>query len=398
MAGRPGPGTVNGQAPSDIYYRETWGFDPARVRRGVPPGKDPTGAYWLEDGFPLDAPGDELLDALDVTLWARVEVAPDGTPRNHLVFKRGVGAPGGPRVEAIVHCVHLAVYAAPLEELVGLPARQQAELARSTENARVPVALAPLEHFAALRSFAAGLADLGIKHVLAMDARSLGFNDLLVKQLGNALETLCLPLARDPATPPATLARLAQDEDHEVRAAVARNARCPPKWREFARRTTGGREAREALAINPACPAAILALLAKDAEWSVRRAVARNPRTPGAPLAVLAWSDDPFVRHAVGEHPHTPVATLRQLAGDDDLDARAAVARNPRTPVALLEELAANPETLPELAGSLAGNPSTPPALIRRLVASGLETARRGAVRNPNTPPEVLAGLARRNE
>ncbi|MHA1733379.1 MAG: hypothetical protein ACTSU5_15640, partial [Promethearchaeota archaeon] len=237
-SGRPG----GGEEVDMAYYREVWGFDPARVRRAAPEGSDL--AYSLEDGFPLDAPGDELLDRLGVTLWARVEVDFLGRVHNRLVLR------GGGR-EAVVGCVHLAVYEAPLGELAGLGGGGLADLARSTEGR--PVDLPPLEHFAALRSFAAGLAELGVLNLLAGAGAGTGVNSFLVEQLGAATKEVFLWIAGNPRTPPGDLERLAGDPDPRVQGAVAGNPNTPPEVLERLWAVADLVVAARALA-NPNCP------------------------------------------------------------------------------------------------------------------------------------------------
>lgn len=92
---------TKGNFKNEDYYQSTWGFDPRKVRHDNPSGD----GYVLEDGFPLDAPGDEILDALGVTLWARVEVDATGDIRNRLFIRRG-------NTVRAVTCVHFVVHAA----------------------------------------------------------------------------------------------------------------------------------------------------------------------------------------------------------------------------------------------------------------------------------------------
>ncbi|MHA1732369.1 MAG: hypothetical protein ACTSU5_10510 [Promethearchaeota archaeon] len=215
----PGP-------PGDsAYYREAWGFDPGRVRREAPAGSDL--AYLLEDGFPLDAYGDEVLDALGFTLWARVEVDRDGGASNRLVLRAELGGH-----EATVSCVHLAVYEAPVDVLARLDERDQANLARSTEG--VQIDLPPLEHFAALRSFASGLSEIGLEAVLATGGRNFGFNSLLTNQLRHARDDLLENCHVDSNLPPAA------GSNRRTRA-TARSRPCgPPRPRGTGRDTRGG--------------------------------------------------------------------------------------------------------------------------------------------------------------
>jgi hypothetical protein len=60
------------------------------------------------------------------------------------------------------------------------------------------------------------------------------------------------------------------------------------------------------LAKNPKTPPETLAKLAGDEDWPIRYAIARNPSTPPATLAELAGDEDCFVRRMVKQNPNTP--------------------------------------------------------------------------------------------
>jgi hypothetical protein len=62
-------------------------------------------------------------------------------------------------------------------------------------------------------------------------------------------------------------------------------------------------------ATDPATPPATLDRLAGDEDWRVRYAVARNPATLSATLDRLAGDEDWRVRYAVARHPATLPAT-----------------------------------------------------------------------------------------
>lgn len=451
----PSPPTRATRVPRARYYWDTWGFDPARVRREAPPCHSSGIAYWLEDGFPLDAPGDDLLDALGLTLWARVEVPSSGQPRNRLVLRRGYdsGLPTPPGddssakgvVEAAVDCVHLAVYAAPLGVLADLAPSDQAELARSTENNPQPVVLPPLEHFAALRSFAAGLADLGILAVLKMDGRALGFNELLIEQLDRGVGTLTRAAAADPHTPPGLLARLAEAQDEEVRAAVAGNLETPGTVLERLARDDHWRP-RAAVLANPAWTARAQARLDGEAcqvlrAWNTtranasksrpalvkpaaglgsggesasedsnsvgarevlpvdsdiregREAAARNPATSPALLARLAGAAASFVREGVASNPRAPASSLTRLASDPDRNVRHAVARNPATSPMALACLASDTDY--PVRWAVACNPRAIPDLLEHLAKDESGVVRSAVAGNPRAPPGLLARLTK---
>ena len=90
------------------------------------------------------------------------------------------------------------------------------------------------------------------------------------------------------------LSKLAEDEDSDVRCAVAENGNTP---------------------------AETLSKLAEDEDWQVRRAVAKNEHTPVEILSKLAEDDNYYVRRAVAKNEHTPVETLLKLA-EEDIDVK----------------------------------------------------------------------------
>ena len=95
--------------------------------------------------------------------------------------------------------------------------------------------------------------------------------------------------ARNPATGPATLERLAAEGDGEVRYLVAS---------------------------NPATPAPVLEHLAVDA-WYIREGVAQNPQCPSGLLQHLATDRDMWVRAAAADHERLPTALREQIAAAD---------------------------------------------------------------------------------
>ena len=63
------------------------------------------------------------------------------------------------------------------------------------------------------------------------------------------------------------------------------------------------------MARNTATPPAVLAKLAEDTDANVRSGVARNPNTPPSTLVKLAASDKDYdVRRSVASNPNTPPA------------------------------------------------------------------------------------------
>ena len=121
--------------------------------------------------------------------------------------------------------------------------------------------------------------------------------------------------AKNPNTPPETLAELAKNESLDIRKAVAGNPNTPPE---------------------------ILTKLTKSEGWGVRMAVAKNPNTPPETLAELSKDED--VCMAVANNPNTPPETLAELAKDEIWVSRMVIAKNPNTPPETLAELAKDEE------------------------------------------------------
>ncbi len=131
------------------YYREAWGFDPVADKKVSPPRPDVL--YYYESSIPLE--NDPEIRAVGIMMHARVEVDADGRSHNRIVFTRG-------EKSVAVECVHTAVYAAPPREISELSKEKLKVLGASTGGR--PVILPPWEHFASLKSFAGGIAAVGI--------------------------------------------------------------------------------------------------------------------------------------------------------------------------------------------------------------------------------------------
>ncbi len=146
--------------PADrAYYREAWGFDPVMEcihLRG--------GHYRYETGFPLDH--DPGLDAAGVRVAARVDFSSKGEIHNRIVFWRV-------NQEALVECTHTVAYAGPAQDALTLgddSLVRDGFLARDVQamvkRAGGPVTLPPWEHFAALKSYVAAVAEAGVGNML----------------------------------------------------------------------------------------------------------------------------------------------------------------------------------------------------------------------------------------
>jgi hypothetical protein len=125
-------------------------------------------------------------------------------------------------------------------------------------------------------------------------------------------------IAENPATPPATLAKLAAASQDWIRRVTARNTAIPP---------------------------AILAAIATDLVTDVHKAAAENFSETPAVLARLPADQEHLVRSAVADHRVTTPAILSVLAGDPDSSVRHGAARNAATPPAALVALVRDPDT-----------------------------------------------------
>lgn len=135
------------------YYCSTWGFDPMClfVDRG--------GFRGWRESLPLDGPGDEELDGEGVCVHVEY-----GKWRGSIKLS-GQLRFVNPSNEATktISCIHTIVHKGTLESLTEVSGERYEHLA-SVEGS--PAILDPLEHFAALRSFAIGLTEVGIYNAL----------------------------------------------------------------------------------------------------------------------------------------------------------------------------------------------------------------------------------------
>jgi len=240
-----------------------------------------------------------------------------------------------------------------------------------------------------------------------------------------------LAAAGNPATSPADLTRLANDNDAEVRKAVAGNPSTPGPilaatydsslWRPviaanpgispellvriFIENIDGGYYSAHdggsysaapilaALAGNTATPLDILYDLTEEndevgaaalknpklttpeaqarlVETSIHLQTARDHHTAPAVLSELAADQSVGVRRLVAENPNTPPMAILQLAGDGRDSVRLALTRNPKV----------RPEVLGNVLSDLAGDDDT--------------SVREAVAKNHATPARVLSFLA----
>jgi hypothetical protein len=137
--------------------------------------------------------------------------------------------------------------------------------------------------------------------------------------------------------------RLAQDEDSDVRLALAGNPEVPPDVLATLAHDPGMR-VRGRLALNPHIDGETLSLLSKDPVSYVRACVAAHPEARAQILDVMADDAESETRLRVAEHANTPDSVLARLASDVEINVRRAVALNPKTSVSILKRLAYDEE------------------------------------------------------
>ena len=136
----------------------------------------------------------------------------------------------------------------------------------------------------------------------------------------------------------------------------------------------------------------ILAKLYDDKNLDIRAAVARNPFTPPQILVKLSDDEDSYVRMVVAGNPSTPPEILVKLSDDEDSYVRMAVAGNPSTPPQFLAKLSNDENEY--VRAAIARNPSTPPQILAKLSVDKDSHVRAAVARNPSTPPQILAKLS----
>ncbi len=154
------------------YYREVWGFDPEADRKRV-------GAkYQYRSEFPLSC--DPRLTAAGVKIAAEVTFSTRGEVINHIVFFRD-------RREAHINCTHTVIYSGTMDDALtlaqdGILNKFRTLGEQALFNRAGTAKLPPEEHFVALRSYVAAIAEAGIESLLgagnppAWDGHDLGMS------------------------------------------------------------------------------------------------------------------------------------------------------------------------------------------------------------------------------
>lgn len=344
------------------YYLTIYGFDPVAGRIPLP-GEQ---GFKYETTFPLL--NDPSLHQAGVTIGASVEVTPNNPPRNRIIFMRE-------EKQALVNCVHTAICELPAGEAMKFPDtilevknKSNLPLEQVMSIEKRPLILPPEEHFASLKSYVAGIAEMGLTNVLCAAYHSdavnpttlpFGFNNQMQNQIARALREIA----------PESTKILVQN----VLVELARGV--PLDWikarvdllngmYDFERAVFTNPVAFEAVyaaAPNPALyhiavhfqsthPDIIYrAILERDEDilaevskqWilgnphaysfipdpvaCIRAFIAAHRLTSPGVLAELASDPVMTVRKTVARHGNTPLPTLEGLARDEDASVRVAV-------------------------------------------------------------------------
>ncbi len=178
------------------YYRDVWGFDPAADRiykwSGEDEIREENELYRYEMWYPLQ--NDPALHAVGVEMGALVQVIQQKynkkiTPQVRIVFKRG-------DKRERVDCVHIVVTSGNEKDISEIT---QKNIGLPPAVLSSPAHLSIPEHFVALKSYVAGIAEMGIIRLLwgAFTAQSydteqlgFGFNPEMQMQVMRALDSI----------------------------------------------------------------------------------------------------------------------------------------------------------------------------------------------------------------
>jgi hypothetical protein len=373
------------------YYREFHGFDPEADLIFLP---GPPRVFRYETGFPLEQ--DAFLNRAGVTIYARSEMDAYKI-RNRIVFKRA-------EKESLVDCVHTAVCI--FENAAALPPEGEEdtilEQVQSTENhqARLPLA----EHFASLKSYVAGIAELGLGNIITTSYQSeelnpmtlpFGFNAQMQAQILRALREVApsetRALVRDHLVELATsvprdwfIARLSMLDaiygfsdtlfDEPQAFEVIDEVLHDPTFRVMAARS------------GQAHPT-ILDRIAQDPNDELKQIVAENLHASAETLLELAQSEDHRVRNRVAVHPNLLLDTMKRLANDPQFDVRYHLLWRRDLPADLLTILVGDAD--PRVRQRVATHLNVTPEIMNRLAHDPDFRVRKAVNRNPGVAPKL---------
>ncbi len=373
------------------YYRDFHGFDPEDNLRVI---EGPPRVFRYEADFPLEQ--DSFLNRAGVKISARSEMDAYKI-RNRIVFKRG-------EKESTVDCVHTAVCI--FENAAALPPEGAEdtilEQVKSTEDyqARLPLA----EHFASLKSYVAGIAEIGLANIITTSYHSEALNPMTLPFGFNAQMQAQILRALREIAPGETRALI---RDHLVELATS----VPPAWfiarlslldaiYGFADTLFDEPQAFEVIdevlhdptfrvmaARSSQAHPKILASIAQDANDEHRQIVADNSRTRAETLAELARSEDHRVRNRVAVNPNLGPNTMKRLAQDPQFDVRFHLLWRRDLPADVLSVLAGDAD--PRVRQRVATHLNVTPEIMIRLTNDPDFHVRNAVNRNPGVAPKL---------
>ncbi|KKL56798.1 hypothetical protein LCGC14_2241810, partial [marine sediment metagenome] len=192
-------------------------------------------------------------------------------------------------------------------------------------------------------------------------ARHVTYPEVLARLAGDEETDIRLAIAKHDRAPREVVARLLKDKEPAVRIAAAWHPLAPAQKKAEVLARDPDTETRRRFARDPGSETALLMLLAQDAEGAVRRAVARNSKAPRAVLASLVGDRDAQVREIVAGRGGLSRKDRVRLARDPTPAVRAAAVRW-RLDDQAQRRAAKDPQ--PEVRQSLAGNSTIQPAVL----------------------------------
>ena len=153
-------------------------------------------------------------------------------------------------------------------------------------------------------------------------------------------------LAQNKDIPADVIEKLSRDENVEVRQRIAKNEATPP---ETLTRLANDKDVVHHVVMNPHTPPETLASLAdvsfldrmlNRTDRELLKAVGKNPSTPVRALQKLAKNSDYYIRLGVAQNNAAPASLLLQLANDEEPSVRTSVAYNKSTDISIVRQLA----------------------------------------------------------
>ncbi len=355
------------------YYREFFGFDPVTfvVQVNVANCK-----YRYEENFLL-VNDDELLNA-GISVSARVDVEHNGFARNRIVFFRD-------NIESSIECIHTIISNIKTEDM--------AKLGKDVLETRGNViALHPWCHFAALKSFVAGIVDIGI-HSLLIDFissdSSYGIPSNLIYLILRALDKL--------------VPNLTSDFRRKILMEILETA--STKWLETRKNILDWlgspldifaiwQYASEGWLLSHLSRMRVL-FSAENFLGSLRLCNDKAVLSHNI-LRVLSTDSDPNVRKIIAKNPFLSLHYKRQMFFDSDLEVSLETIRNPSNTSELLNSIFKEIDTSQdEILAAFASHPNTPISLLRQLILDESINVHFNLIQNPSTPYEIIEQLAR---